>query len=140
MKAKQIVLAKRPEGMPTKAIFREEDKALKEIKEGEVLLNPLYISVDPYMRGRMRDEKSYVPPYELGQPITGGIVAEVEKTKSADFDIGDKVLGDLPWATKLVAKASDIRKVEPSIPESYHLGIAGMPGLTAYFGMTDICA
>lgn len=139
MKVQQIVLASRPEGLPTDENFRFEELELPVIQAEEVLLKPLYISVDPYMRGRMSDAKSYVPPFEVGQPITGGVVAVVEESKSSKLKKGDKVLGMLPWATGSVQKAESLQKIDESIPASYYLGIVGMPGLTAYFGLTDIC-
>lgn len=139
MRIKQIVLAGRPIGLPTKNNFRFEEVNLPDIKSGEVLLKPLYISVDPYMRGRMSDAKSYTAPYQVGQPINGGVVALVEESKHPAYKKGDKVTGILPWATLFIHNTEGLQKVDGSIPESYYLGIAGMPGLTAYFGLTDIC-
>lgn len=140
MKAEQIVLASRPNGLPTKENFRFEEIDLPDLESGQVLLNSLYISVDPYMRGRMNDAKSYIPPFELNKPIVGGIVAVVVESKSSKFQKGDKVLGSmLSWSTLLVANEDVLQKIEAGIPESYYLGILGMPGLTAYFGTIDIC-
>ena len=139
MKTTQIVLAERPEGMPTKDAFRFEENILPELKEGEVLLKPVYFSVDPYMRGRMRDQKSYVPPYELNEPISGGVVATVQESKSENLHQGDTVLGTLPWASLIIEKASKLQKIDVDLaPASYYLGILGMPGLTAYIGLLDI--
>jgi len=89
MKIKQIVLASRPIGAPSTENFRFEEKAIESIKENEVLLNTLYISVDPYMRGRMNESKSYAKPYEVNQPIKGGIVAIVLESRSSLFSVGD---------------------------------------------------
>ena len=139
MKAKQIVLASRPVGLPKESDFRYEDITLPALKEGEVLLDPNYISVDPYMRGRMSSAKSYVDPFELDQPISGGVVATVLESKSDKFKKGDQVQARLPWATKIIASADELTKNIPGIPPSYFLGIVGMPGLTGYFGTTDIC-
>ncbi|WP_165026510.1 NADP-dependent oxidoreductase [Dysgonomonas sp. ZJ279] len=139
MKVKQIELASRPQGLPTNENFRFREIELPAIQAEEVLLKPLYISVDPYMRGRMSDAKSYAPPFEINQPIAGGVVAVVEESKSSKFKKGDKVLGMLPWATYSIQKTDGLQKIDDSIPESYYLGIVGMPGLTAYFGLTDIC-
>lgn len=139
MKAKQIVLASRPKGLPTDENFRFEEINLPEIQAEEVLLKPLYISVDPYMRGRMSDAKSYAPPFEVNHPIAGGVVAVVEESKSSKLQKGDKVLGMLPWATHSIQKVEGLQKIDESIPTSYYLGVVGMPGLTAYFGLTDIC-
>lgn len=139
MKSQQIVLAKRPKGLPSQKNFRFEDMKLPTLKSGEVLLKPLYISVDPYMRGRMSDAKSYAEPFAVNEPIAGGVVAIVEESQSSELSKGDKVLGILPWATYCVHEAKGLQKIDTSIPESYYLGIVGMPGLTAYFGLTDIC-
>ena len=136
---KQIVLASRPKGLPTKENFRTEEISLPDVKEGEVLLKGLFYSVDPYMRGRMNDAKSYVPPFEVDAPIVGGAVAEIVESKSADFKKGDIVKGNLPWATEAVIVSKAIQKIDTGLaPTSYYLGILGMPGLTAYFGMIDI--
>lgn len=139
MKAKQIVLASRPVGIPKQSDFRFEEIQLPELKEGEVLLDPNYVSVDPYMRGRMSSSKSYVAPFELDQPISGGIVATVLESKSDELKKGDQVQARLPWATKIIAPANELMKITPGIPPSYFLGVVGMPGLTAYFGTIDIC-
>jgi len=140
MNTQQIVLAARPKGTPTSADFRTENIELKAIEEGEVLLNGLYYSVDPYMRGRMNDAKSYAPPFQIDQPISGGIVAEVMESKSNKFNKGDIVSGMLPWQKSIIAKDTAIQKIDTGIaPASYYLGILGMPGLTAYFGLMHIC-
>ncbi|WP_017732675.1 NADP-dependent oxidoreductase [Nafulsella turpanensis] len=136
---KQIVLASRPKGEPTKDNFRFEDLELPALREGEVLLQPLFMSVDPYMRGRMNEGKSYVAPYEVGQPIDGGVIARVVESRSNELAEGDTVLGTLPWAEKSIEQARKLRKVDPQLaPVSWYLGILGMPGLTAYFGLLDI--
>lgn len=140
MITKQIILLSRPKGFPDKANFAFKETELAALSEGDVLLKSLYISVDPYMRGRMSDRKSYIAPFELNQPITGGIVAEVVDSKSSALQKGDKVYGMLPWATYSVVKAAGLQKIESSnIPPSYYLGILGIPGLTAYFGLMNIC-
>ncbi len=139
MKTTEILLAKRPIGKPTIDDFQFKERVVDKLKDGEVLLQSLYVSVDPYMRSRMSDAKSYVAPYELGQPISGGVVAVVKQSKSRLLATGDKVLGMLPWATHSISQDVHLRKVDDRIPLSYYLGIAGMPGLTAYFGITDIC-
>lgn len=139
MKAFQIVLASRPVGSPTFDNFRVEEINLNELQEGEVLIQPSYVSVDPYMRGRMNDVKSYTPPFPLNQPITGGIVGKIIESKSSAFSVNDYVLGTLPWATKIIEKPENLQKIDTATaPPSYYLGILGMPGLTAYFGLLDI--
>ncbi|WPP53460.1 NADP-dependent oxidoreductase [Catalinimonas niigatensis] len=137
--ANQIILANRPQGEPTADTFKKEEVSLPELKEGEVHLTTKYFSVDPYMRGRMNDAKSYVPPFEVGKPISGGAIAEVVESKSESFQTGELVLGTLPWATEAVVKAEGLQKVKKEdVPDHYYLGILGMPGLTAYFGLMDI--
>jgi len=139
MNSKQIVLASRPKGTPTSEDFRIENVELPELKEDDLLLQGMYYSVDPYMRGRMNDAKSYVAPFKVGQPIEGGVVAKVVESKSVDFKTGDIVMGALPWQQQIVAPAKGVKKIDASIaPASYYLGILGMPGLTAYFGLMDI--
>lgn len=139
MTAKQIVLASRPKGTPTADNFRFEDFELPGLEDGEVLLKGLYFSVDPYMRGRMNDTKSYSPPFQLNKAIEGGVVAEVTESKSASFKTGDKVAGMLPWRTQIIADEKGLTKIDTTIaPASYYLGILGMTGLTAYFGLMHI--
>ena len=140
MTTQQIVLAARPKGTPTLDDFRTASIELKAIENGEVLLKGLYYSVDPYMRDRMNDAKSYAAPFQIDQPIHGGIVAEVVESKSNKFNIGDIVLGMLPWQENIIAKEKEIQKIDAGIaPASYYLGVLGMPGLTAYFGLMHIC-
>lgn len=139
MNIKEIVLASRPKGMPDSGNFKIESAALPEVKEGEIHLKGLYYSVDPYMRGRMNDSKSYIPPYQLGAPIEGGVIAEVVSSRSEKFKPGDKVLGNLKWATESVVSAKAVKLIDETLaPATYYLGILGMPGLTAYFGLIDI--
>lgn len=137
---KTILLKKRPEGKPKSSDFRfvTEETDLS-ISEGELLLEPVYISVDPYLRGRMSDAKSYIPPFELNKPIQSGIVAKVISSKNKNFVTGDFVLGMLPWKTKLVATGKGLTKVDGSkAPLSAYLGVLGMTGLTAYLGLNQI--
>ncbi len=139
MKVRQFVLASRPSGLPVEGNFRIENKELPELKEDEVLLKSWYISVDPYMRGRMSDAKSYSAPFEIDKPISGSAVAKVVESKSALLKPGDTVQGFLPWSTYSIGKVENFRKVDPiAFPPGYYLGVLGMPGLTAYFGIMDI--
>lgn len=139
MKTQQIVLAARPAGTPTLDNFRSENIELPDLKEGEVLLEGMYYSVDPYMRGRMNDAKSYVPPFQIDQPMAGGVVAKVIESKSDDLKSGDIVSGMLPWRVKTIAPAKGLLKIDESaVPLSYHLDVLGMTGLTAYFGLMEI--
>lgn len=139
METTQIVLASRPVGLPVPGNFRIEKKILNEPEENEILLKAWFISVDPYMRGRMSSVTSYSASYEINKPFMGGIVARVIESRSSLLTEGDTVVGILPWAKYCIEKAENLRKVDvQSFPPGYHLGILGMPGLTAYFGITDI--
>jgi NADPH-dependent curcumin reductase CurA len=140
MKSQAILLASRPQGAPTAAQFQFETREIPAPTEGQVLLKTLYVSVDPYMRGRMSAAKSYVAPFEVGQPIAGGVVAEVIESQSANLPVGSTVVGTLPWQEFSVADAKVLNPVPlDKAPASYFLGLLGMPGLTAYFGLLDIC-
>ena len=137
---KTIVLKNRPKGKPSISDFEflTDDLDLN-IKEGELLLETTYVSVDPYLRGRMSDEKSYVPPFELNKPIQSGVIAKVLETKNDKFVKGDYVSGMLDWKTKQVSTGEGLLKVDGSkAPLSAYLGVLGMTGLTAYSGLTQI--
>ena len=137
---KTIVLNNRPEGKPTLSNFEfvEEDKTLT-ISNGEILLQTAYVSVDPYLRGRMSDAKSYVPPFKLNQPVHSGVVAKVLESKNEKFKVGDYVSGMLNWSTQQVANGEGLNKVDPEkAPLSTYLGVLGMTGLTAYLGLNEI--
>jgi NADPH-dependent curcumin reductase CurA len=139
MTTKQIILAGRPKGIPVLENFETKDFELEEIKDNEVLLEAMFFSVDPYMRGRMNHAKSYAPPFEIGKPITGGVIAKVVKSKTIHFQENELVTGNLPWQQYSIVSATEIIKIDTSIaPASYYLGILGMPGLTAYFGLMHI--
>jgi NADPH:quinone reductase len=141
---KKIILGSRPVGMPTLDNFKLVDAEMPQPKEGEVLLRTQYLSVDPYMRGRMNEGKSYVPPFDLNGAITGGVVGEVVESRTDAFQPGDIVTGYLGWQLYSVANGdqaseTSVRKVDPKLaPVTTALGILGMPGLTAYFGLLDI--
>jgi hypothetical protein len=139
MTTKQIVLAARPNGTPLLNHFRFEDIELDALKQGEVLVQGMYYSVDPYMRGRMNEGKSYVPQFELNKAIEGGVLATVMESKSNLFKTGDVVLGALPWSEKMIASDKNLQKIESTVESlTYYLGILGMTGLTAYFGLMHI--
>ena len=137
---KTIVLKNRPEGKPTLQDFEfVTNEAELSIKDGELLLGTAYVSVDPYLRGRMSDAKSYVPPFELNKPIHSGVIAKVLESKNDKFKTGDYVSGMLDWKTKQVSTGEGLLKVDGSkAPLSAYLGILGMTGLTAYCGLTQI--
>ena len=137
---KTINLKKRPEGAPTLANFelREEDFDMN-VSDGELLLETKYLSVDPYLRGRMSDAKSYVPPFEVGKPLSSGIVAEVLVSKNDTFKKGDFVSARMEWKTRQISNGEGLQKVDPNkAPLSAYLGIVGMTGLTAFLGLHEI--
>lgn len=135
MKTEQIVLAQRPQGMPDDQTFRFEEVEVQKPQEGEVKLKALYISVDPYMRGRMSDSDSYVQPFELNEPIHGHVVAQVTDSHSQQLSEGDVVVGILPWRKEMIASADEVRQVpQLDVPEYLNLSVLGMPGQTAYHG------
>jgi hypothetical protein len=135
----RIVLNSRPSGLPVAANFRFETIETPVISEGQLLLKPIYVSVDPYLRGRMNDSKSYVPPFQLNQPISSGIVAEIIESKNSSFKAGEYVLGALAWQEYQISDGAGLTKVDPFVaPLSVYLGALGMTGLTAYFGLTEI--
>ncbi|WP_055445977.1 NADP-dependent oxidoreductase [Lacinutrix mariniflava] len=137
---KTILLNNRPVGKPTVSNFEfiTEDSELK-LSEGDVLLEAAYVSVDPYLRGRMSDAKSYVPPFQLNQPVHSGVVAKVIASKNDKFSEGDYVSGMLNWSTQQISNGEGLNKVDGSkAPLSTYLGVLGMTGLTAYLGLTQI--
>jgi NADPH-dependent curcumin reductase CurA len=139
MRTREVHLAARPEGWPVPEDFAivENDVAPG---DGEVLVRNLFMSVDPYMRGRMRDVKSYVPPYRLNEAMTGGAVGEVVESNADGVAAGDLVLHDLGWREHAVGPAKRFRVLTPEegVPPSAYLGVLGMPGMTAYVGLLDI--
>ncbi len=139
MKNKQILLASRPVGEATEANFRIIDTEMPQPKDGEVLVRTLYLSVDPYMRGRMDDRKSYIAPFALNEVITGVGIGEVIESRSPAFQHGDIVTGMLAWQLYSVAPARGLMKIDPMLaPVTTALGLLGVPGLTAYFGLLEI--
>ena len=139
---REIILASRPDGWPTAANFALIDRPREELADGQVRIRNLFMSVDPYMRGRMNDVKSYVPPFEVGKPLEGGAVGEVIETRSPDLAVGDLVLHMLGWRDEAVLDARHARKLVPidGLSPSAYLGVLGMPALTAYVGLLDIAA
>ena len=136
---RQILLIKRPIGVPDESCFKLVISEIPRPADGQVLLRTLFLSVDPYMRGRMNDRRSYVAPFQLNEVLTGGIVGEVVESKSSNFVEGNFVVGNFGWQDYSIADEKEVRKVNPEIaPVSTALGVLGMPGLTAYFGLLDI--
>jgi NADPH-dependent curcumin reductase CurA len=135
----RVVLAARPNGLPKPSDFRLEEAPIPQPQDGEVLLRNRYLSLDPYMRGRMDDRKSYSKPTALGDPMEGGTVATVLESKSPDFKAGDWVLSHSGWQSHAVAKPAELRKLDPeAAPVTTALGVLGMPGFTAYAGLLTI--
>ncbi|MGM0900353.1 MAG: NADP-dependent oxidoreductase [Bacillota bacterium] len=136
---RKIILASRPKGMPDESNFTVIKERIPEIKEGDVLIRTIYLSVDPYMRGRMSNAISYAKPYELEEPILGGVVGRVVDSKNSRFQVGEYIEGRLDWADYNVSDGKMLRKVNPELaPVSTALHVLGMPGLTAYFGLLYI--
>ena len=135
----QIRLVSRPTGWPTHDNFELVEVDVPPLQPGQVLVRNTVMSVDPYMRGRMNDTKSYVPPFELGEPLDGGAVGEVVASESETIVVGDVVQHQLGWREHAVVDARQVRRIDTSaVPASAYLGVLGMPGLTAYVGLTRI--
>lgn len=136
---KAIILKSRPKGTPQLSDFEFVDEKMPEVMQGELLLKTIFVSVDPYLRGRMSDADSYVPPFELNKPISSGIVAEVVESKNENFRKGDFVSDRLEWKEYQISTGESLQKIDPSIqPLSLYLGVIGMTGMTAYMGLTQI--
>ncbi|WOC16414.1 NADP-dependent oxidoreductase [Pseudochrobactrum sp. MP213Fo] len=136
---KRIVLASRPIGKPVPENFRIETAAVGQPADGQVLLKLRYLSLDPYMRGRMSDAKSYAAPLAVGDPIEGGTVGEVIASRHQGFAVGDMVLSYSGWQTYALAEGAALRKLDPdAAPVTTALGVLGMPGFAAYSGLLTI--
>lgn len=136
---KTINLKNRPQGKPELTDFELTTTEIPELKDGEVLVKTKYVSVDPYLRGRMTDAPSYIPPFQIDQPISSGMIAEVLESKDSKFKEGDMVTGMLAWKETQVAKTKGLMKVDPDkAPLSAYLGVLGLTGLTAYLGLMEI--
>ena len=132
----QVVMATRPDGYPQQSDFDLRHSPIPEPEEGELLVKINWLSLDPYQRGRMRMSKSYAAPLEINEVITGGVVGKVIKSRTPRFITGDMVEGLLGWQSYAISNGEGLRKIDIAIgPASYFLGILGMPGLTAYFGL-----
>ncbi len=116
IKSRQIVLKSRPDGMPTESNFQLSEETLSPIADGEFLVQNEWMSVDPYMRGRMNDSESYVPPFQIGKPLEGGCVGKVIESRHADFAVGDYVLGSLGWREKWKSSAGVFLKLTLTLP------------------------
>ena len=136
---KKIVLASRPQGQVSPDNFRLEEAQVPAIGDGQILVRNHYLSLDPYMRMRMEDVKSYAAPQEIGAVMVGGTVGEVVESKNPKFAVGDKIVGMMGWAEMGVSDGVGLRRVKDGpIPMSAYLGSVGMPGMTAWYGLTQI--
>ncbi|GAB7008123.1 NADP-dependent oxidoreductase [Halorubrum trueperi] len=133
------LLAERPEGEPDMDSFELRETDVPSPAPGELLVRTRFLSVDPYMRGRMRDAESYAEPWDVGDALKGGVVGEVIESASAAYDVGDLVTGEGRWADYATLDADEVAPVDPTVadPEAY-LGVLGMPGRTAYFGLLEV--
>jgi NADPH-dependent curcumin reductase CurA len=135
----QVVLAGRPQGAVTEDNFRFVEVPVGQPGPGEVLVKNEWLSLDPYMRGRMSDAKSYAKSTEIGEVMVGQTVGEIVESRDANFKEGDKVLTPLGWQLYGIASAKELTKIDATrVPASYYLGILGMPGITAWFGLFEI--
>jgi len=137
---RQILLAARPTGFPKDSDFKLVESPVPTPGPGQFLVRTMFLSVDPYMRGRMNDGPSYAPPVGLGEVMTGGIAGQVVQSNHPKFPEGAFVEGRLGWQDFAISDGTGVRVVDLSVaPLSAYLGILGMPGLTAYFGLLDVC-
>ena len=134
--SREIQLVSRPKGMPTAANFTIAQTEIKPLQDGQILVRNLYLSVDPYMRGRMNEGKSYVPPFELGKALEGGAVGEVIESRAPEFKPGDVVTSNFGWREYFIAAPKELHPVNHEIqPLSVYLGALGMTGMTAWVGL-----
>ena len=136
---RQVVLASRPSGKPESANFRLEESSIPVPEDGQDLCKTIYLSLDPYMRGRMNAGKSYAPPVEIDEVVGGGTVGQVIESKNSKFSTGDLVFGYGGWQEFWVQQGTELKKVDPKLaPISTATGVLGMPGVTAYTGLLNI--
>jgi NADPH-dependent curcumin reductase CurA len=138
---KQYLLDKRPSGMPTDDCWKLNEEKITSLKSNEILIEAKYLSIDPYMRGRMNDSKSYAAPAKIGEPMTGETAGIVIESRSNLFNVGDKVCAHKGWQTYIKTKDTDaalLKVPETDIGLSTFLGTLGMPGRTAYFGLNRV--
>ncbi|MDE0088314.1 MAG: NADP-dependent oxidoreductase [Candidatus Poribacteria bacterium] len=136
---RQITLVARPVGYPKESDFKLVETSIPTPEDGQVLLKTIYLSVDPYMRGRMNQRRSYAPNVQIDEVMVGGVIAQIVESKHPDFQVGDIVNASIGWQEYGIAPGEGLRKIDPSIaPISTGAGILGMPGLTAYFGLLQV--
>jgi NADPH-dependent curcumin reductase CurA len=140
--SREIHLKQRPVEMPTENDFELVNVNVSDPREGEFLVRNIWMSVDPYMRGRMRETKSYIPSFQLGKPLEGGCVGQIIESKNNQFKVGEYVLGNFGWREYWLSNGSNgsgVMKIDPEMaPIQWYLGIFGMTGLTAYVGLLKI--
>jgi len=135
----RITLKSRPLGYPEESDFELIEEPIPQPREGEVLVHIIWMSLDPYMRGRIRDVQSYAPPVEIGGTMVGGTVGRVVESRTPAFVVGEIVEGPLGWQEYAVSDGRNLRRVDPALgPLSTSMGVLGMPGMTAYFGLLDV--
>ena len=138
---KRVLFSKRPLGEPDDDCFRIDEVATPDLGSNEILIKTCWLSLDPYMRGRMNDMKSYTEPMQIGDVMTGESTGIVEESNSDKWQVGDRVAAHMGWQTYIVAKGDDARLMKVDLDNgtlSAHLGVVGMPGRTAYFGLTEV--
>ncbi len=139
IKSRQIELKSRPDGVPTKTNFQIGEETLSPIAEGEFLVQNEWMSVDPYMRGRMNESASYTKPFQIGKPLEGGCVGKVIESRHDDFAVGDHVLGSLGWREKWKSNGDGVSTVDPKFADlQTYLSTLGMTGMTAWAGLTRV--
>ena len=137
--SREIHLKNRPIGLPSESDFELVTLPVPAPGAGEVLVRNLYMSVDPYMRGRMIEQPSYVQPFQVGQPLDGGCVGQVVQSQGGKLQVGDYVLGRKGWREYYISDGAELTRIDPTLaPVQAYLGTLGMPGLTAYVGLLDI--
>ncbi len=138
-KSNEIVLASRPQGVPTQSNFKKRCAEIAPIEAGEFLVKNEWMSVDPYMRGRMKDSDSYVPPFQIGEPLEGGCIGKIVESRNKDFEDGVYVLGNLGWREYWKSNGKGVSIIDPNIaPLQTYLGALGMTGMTAWVGLNKI--
>ena len=136
----KVLLAARPKGYPRNEDFLVIESEIPKIKEGELLVKIDWLSLDPYMRGRMNDVKSYAPSVEVGEVMVGGAVGTIIESRTSLFSTGEIVEGSFGWQSYALSNGLGLRKINPELgPIQSSIGVLGMPGLTAYFGLLDVC-
>ena len=137
---RQFKLAARPVGMPKESDFQLVEASIPTLEDGQILLRTLFLSVDPYMRGRITGIRTYADPVDIGQVMVGGTVGQVVQSRNPKFQVGDIAEGYWGWQEYGVSDGRKLRKLDPKVaPVSTAIGVLGMPGMTAYFGLLEIC-